>query len=557
MPTGETRPGRELVWVAVLFVALTLGLAYPLSVHPGSTVLPFGGDTRLFLWTIGWDVHAISHRPWAVFDANIFSPERLTLAYSENCLGSALVAAPFLWMTRNPVLAMNAVVLISCVLCGVGTYFLARQLGLSKASSLVAALIFGFAPPRFLRLGQLHLAPVQWIPFSLAYLHRYFSTAHSKDLKLASLFFALQVITSGHAGLFLIVAILCLVLWRSLRREPVQIARVPHDLGFAGLACLGLVILLMVPYLVVRQEQAWVRTLDEARAWSPNAASFIESPAHAHRLLQSVLGWHTTRAKAALFPGILPLLLAPFGIWAAFRDRETRARTGPYLLIALVSFWLALGPDYGLYALAYQLPASNFVRVPSRYFTLTLLALAILAAGGFDAIARRLRAPAATALAILVCVLLPVEFAVLPLGVATYDRALPAADRWLAGRPAPFVVAEVPVINPRDEAMANSRQSIYMMHSTAHWQKTVHGYSGFEPPGHSVLYRELLEFPDGQSLERLREFDVDYVVVHETYYRPGEWPEVRARLTAAASQLTLVYNDGESRVYSLKPTSSR
>ena len=193
------------------------------------------------------------------------------------------------------------------------------------------------------RLAQIHLATVQWIPFSLAYLHRYFSTAHSKDLKLASLFFALQVITSGHAGLFLIVAIVCLVLWRSLRREPVQMARVPHDLGFAGLACLGLAILLMVPYLVVRQEQAWVRTLDEARAWSPNAASFIESPAHAHRLLQSVLGWHTTRAKAALFPGVLPLLLAPFGIWAAFRARETRAGAGPYLLIVLASF----GPSAG------------------------------------------------------------------------------------------------------------------------------------------------------------------------------------------------------------------
>jgi len=200
--------------VTALFVALTLGLAYPLSVHPATTVLPMGGDTRLFLWMLGWDVHALTHRPWAVFDANIFAPERLTLAYSENCLGSALIAAPFLWLTRNPVLAMNAVVLLSCVLCGVGGYLLGRQLGLSRGGSLVAGVIFAFAPPRFLRLGQVHLAPVQWIPFCLLYLDRYFQSARPRDLKIAAAFFAVQVLTSGHAGLFLIVAIGCLVAWR-------------------------------------------------------------------------------------------------------------------------------------------------------------------------------------------------------------------------------------------------------------------------------------------------------------------------------------------------------
>lgn len=552
MASGGRPPRKEFVWVTALFTVLTLLLTYPLSLHPGSTVLPLGGDTRLFLWTIGWDVHAFTHQPWAIFDANIFAPERLTLAYSENCLGSAVFAAPFLWVASNPVLAMNAVVLLSCVLCGLGTYLLARQLGMSRGASLIAGSIFAFAPPRFLRLGQLHLAPVQWVPFCLAYLDRYFSDGRSRDLKLAVLFFALQAMTSGHAGLFLIVAIGCVVLWQIARREPLRLTSLPRDLGVVGFASLALVVLLMVPYLVVRQEQAWVRTLDEARLWSPNAASFLESPSHVHRALQSVLGWHHERAKAALFPGVLPLLLAPFGLWAAFGTSPSRRRIGAYVLVALVSFWLALGPDYGLYAVAYKLPASNFIRVPSRYATLTLLSLAVFAAAGFDYLGRSMASRARVAAAAASVLWLAFEFAVVPLGTAPYDRGLPEADRWLASRPSPFVVAEVPVIDGKDEARANSRQSIYMMHSTAHWQKTVHGYSGYEPPEHTALYRELLAFPDDASLARLRRFGVTYVVVHESYYSPGEWTRVREALGKYPSELVLLYNDQQARIYAFK-----
>ena len=43
-----------------------------------------------------------------------------TLAYSENLLGSAVLAAPVLWWSANPVLAMNLVELVSCALCGIG-----------------------------------------------------------------------------------------------------------------------------------------------------------------------------------------------------------------------------------------------------------------------------------------------------------------------------------------------------------------------------------------------------------------------------------------------------
>ncbi|HWX25646.1 MAG TPA: hypothetical protein VN083_11410, partial [Vicinamibacteria bacterium] len=189
------------VLVVGLFVLLTAVLTYPLSLHPASCAQALSADTRLFLWTLSWDVHALLTQPFRLFDANIFYPERHTLAYSEHLLGSALLGAPFLLATGNPVLALNVVVLLSCVLSGLGAFLLARRTGASREGAVIAGVIFAFAPPRFFRLGQLHLAAVQWIPFSLAALHAYATTKGPRHLVWAASFFTLQCLASGHGGL--------------------------------------------------------------------------------------------------------------------------------------------------------------------------------------------------------------------------------------------------------------------------------------------------------------------------------------------------------------------
>src|SRR5438552_16449983 len=136
--------GRRITLVVLV---LTLVLAYPLTVHPATTMLPLGSDTNLFLWMLQWDVHALTHRPLSIFDANIYYPYHHTLAYAENLIGSALIAAPVLWVTANPVLALNVVALLSCVLCGAGVYLLARRVGVSPLGAALAGIIFAFAPP--------------------------------------------------------------------------------------------------------------------------------------------------------------------------------------------------------------------------------------------------------------------------------------------------------------------------------------------------------------------------------------------------------------------------
>src|SRR5947209_1554911 len=199
---------------AALYLALTILLTYPLSITADRTPPADDPDGHLFMWTLAWDAHAFVHQPWSIFDANIFYPNRNSLAYSENLIGSAFFAAPVLWITGNPVLAVNVVSLLSCMLCGLGAYVLARRVGLSAAAAVLTGLVFAFSPPRFFRFSQLHLTAVQWIPFTLASLHAYFERGRKRDLRLAIAFFTLQVLTSGHGGVFAAVAILLMLAYR-------------------------------------------------------------------------------------------------------------------------------------------------------------------------------------------------------------------------------------------------------------------------------------------------------------------------------------------------------
>ena len=60
---------------------LTFVLAYPLSVTADRTLPADDPDGHLFMWTLAWDAHAFVHQPLAIFDANIFYPNRNSLAY--------------------------------------------------------------------------------------------------------------------------------------------------------------------------------------------------------------------------------------------------------------------------------------------------------------------------------------------------------------------------------------------------------------------------------------------------------------------------------------------
>jgi hypothetical protein len=638
--------------VLLAFAALTLLLTYPLSTNPGGRVLAIAADTDLFIWSLAWDAHALVTQPLALFDANIYYPQARTLAYSENLLGGAIFSAPVWWVTGNPVLAMNVAALASCVLCGAGAWLLARRLGLGPSAAFLGGVIFAFAPPRFLRLPQLHLTMIQWVPFTLAFLHSYLDTGRRRDLRLAMLFFSLQALSSGHGAVFAALAGGALVVYRVVLGEPLDLVRRMKDLGIAGAALLLPALLVMLPYLAVQREMQLRRSLEDASTWSVSAVSFLASPTHVHEFL---LSRFTSRrindeAWAYLFPGYLPLLLAAvaliplrreatprlfygsatsraalalevvtvgavavlvsviafgpvrwrFGDWTILSVRDVgraaallvgaaaaravlvrrvpldiagridrwRDRTRNwralrrsdarifYALLGLATLWLSAGPPIGLWPAVYWLPGFNFIRVASRFTLLGMLCLAMLAGFGFERLAAALPVRRRRIVAAAACALLLVEFADVPLGTSPYRVQPPPADVWLNGQPKPFSVVELP-IPTAGEGGEERRQTAFMLHSMAHWQKTVHGYSGLRPPLHYELFRQLRLFPDDATITRLAALGVDYAVVHLDLYPAGEWPMVEERLRRYEDVLKLVYSDETARVYAISASAHR
>jgi hypothetical protein len=244
-----------------------------------------------------------------------------------------------------------------------------------------------------------------------------------------------------------------------------------------------------------------------------------------------------------------------FGIGLRWFTARRQAATTFYALLVLFGIWLTLGPPFGLWPWVYWLPGFNFIRAASRFMLLAMLGLSVLAGAGFDWVTRSLAASSRLAAAAVVAVLLSAEFAV-PLEVVPYRIVIPAADQWLARQRTPFTVAEVPLPDLTQVGAFEGRQAQYMLHSTAHWQKTVHGWSGLLPPGHFELFTRMTRFPDEESLRLLQEFGVDYVVVHTDLYLPDERAEIGRRLDAYAGRLELRYSDDTGRVYALTPHSA-
>ncbi len=562
-PVGTVGPWKP---VLLLYAVLTILFTWPLGRDPFGTVLAVGPDANLFMWTLGWNVHAFLAQPLALFDANIYYPFANTLAYSENLIGSAVFAAPVIWATGNLALALNLVEMLSVVLCAMGAYVLARRMGLTPLAACLAGLIFAFSPARFFRTGQLHQGPVQWIPFGLASLHAYLGGGRRRDLWLACAFFSLQALTSGHGAAFITLAYALLIVHHIAARRPVDLMRRVRDFGVTGLALLAPSALLYLPYRRAQAEMGLRRSLEN---WVVTPESFIASPAHVHQWLLAQFSRTPVAdtASAFLFPGYLPLALALAAaviIWPrravhtgpagaaheAIGPPVAAARGGAMLAVA--GWWLALGPPVGIWPLVYDWPGLSFVRVPSRFLVVGILGLSLLAAFGAERVFDRVRPRARRPLAFAMGLWLVIEFAAFPLQVVPAPGAPPAADRWLASLTGPVVVAELPLADPRHAGAFERRQTEVMLHTTAHWHKTVHGYSGIRPPFHDALYGIMQSFPDEACLDRLREVGVTHIVVHPDWYAGGEWPSVQERIQARRDRLRLRFSSPGGRVYELR-----
>src|SRR5262245_60840958 len=144
------------VWRALgLSAALAVIHTWPLSAAPWRLSLNYHADAQLNAWIISWIAHTLPASPAHLFDANIFAPERATLAYSDPLIVPALLVAPVRWLGGSPVLAFNLATIVGLTLTAWSAWFVAWRWTGSSRAALVAGALAAFNVHVLTRLAHL------------------------------------------------------------------------------------------------------------------------------------------------------------------------------------------------------------------------------------------------------------------------------------------------------------------------------------------------------------------------------------------------------------------
>ena len=318
---------REKLAVLGLMAGLATLMTWPLAQSPATAINDFG-DPLLNAWILWWVVKAVFTPGLALFDAPIFHPAPLTLAYSEHILVSSLTAAPLLWLGADALLASNFVFWLSFVLAGFGAYLLGWELTQNRGAALVCALAFAFAPYRFGHLGHLQMQTAHFMPLVLLYLHRWARSGRWAHALLFGLFWLLQVLSCGYYALFISLAVGLFLLyyglsqgwWREFRRWK-QLAAV----------ALGLALVvgpLFLPYAQVKKEMGFVRSQATAAGFAATPEHYLAAPPA--NLLYGQGSAHFRAAEGELFLGLVLSGLVLVGLARPRTERTPRPAGGPW-----------------------------------------------------------------------------------------------------------------------------------------------------------------------------------------------------------------------------------
>jgi len=481
------------------YTALALLVFRPTPFELTHTSPAFQGvadDALLLMWATSHVSRALFHDPLHLFDAGIFHPAKLTLAYSDHMIGEALVGLPIWLTTGNPLLEYNLLVLASYVLGAAAAFAYARELGTSRAGAAAAGLVFAFTPYRFHSPLWLQVLFTPLVPLALLAWLRFVRTRALGPWLVWVACWTLHGLMGLYLALYFAVVMGVLVLVASAT------APAPRDRRLVlGLLAAPVVVGLLLaptlwPYAMLRGTPGHLRTF----GLDTQPQFFLPGPGTASARL---LG---TEMLGRFGPGLSVWALALVGLFAT-RTRATSAglpssfvrRT--HLVGLAVTLALVLVPI----GLQQRLPGFDMIRATNRAFYLTLFFVAVLVGEGVDRLVAGRRGRLATLVVGLGLVadmgLPPRERLTLP----TAD-ALPASYRWLRDLP------DDPVIY--DQANGPEPLARTMYFQIFHRKRMPTGYAGFWNPATNYVVHRLNRFPAPEGVRLLRTLDVGWVLRH-------------------------------------------
>jgi hypothetical protein len=319
--------GPLTAWRATaVYVVAALAMSWPLALQIHSAMAGDLGDPLLNAWILAWGSEHFTallggdlgaYARW--WNANIFHPSPLTLAYSEHLTPQILMGLPVWWLTRNVLLVYNLTYLASIVLSGLGTFLLVRELTGRPRAALVAGLFFAFVPYRIAQTPHLQVLWSQWMPFTLYAFRRYLEFGRPRALAGAVAALLAQQLSCGYYLIYFSPFVALYLVWEITARRRWHDWRLLGALGAAAVVDVAIAWPFFAPYLELRVQGGPPRSINEVARFSADTTAYFRTH-EANRVWGRWLP-SLRRPENELFPGLLPVALAAVGIAAMARTR--------------------------------------------------------------------------------------------------------------------------------------------------------------------------------------------------------------------------------------------
>ena len=389
---------------------LTLWFTWPLVALLRSHVPGRSVDAEQFLWAFWWFREALITRHISPFSTTmLYYPDGVSLRYFTTNSFHALLSIPFQTLL-GLVPTFNLIGLAVFVTACLGMAWLAWDVTGSRAGALLAGVAFAFGPTQIFhwRVGQYNMLSVEFLPLYILALRRLLRSpgwnwrgilATAVTLVCAALCEWQFVI---YLGLYSLLAVGA-ALWNAPRewRRTLPPAIVAGALALAVLLPYVVPMLRELggdnPYMLRKEIDTIYHSADVAEFFLPNPVSPIWG------------AWAQRATDALSAPGIIATVVSTSYVMLALAllGALTNWRAARFWALVGALFWvLSLGPrlkwfgaqtDIPLpYLALFQLKIVQITRFPARYFMISEICLAVLAAFG---VATLLRAGASGALA--------------------------------------------------------------------------------------------------------------------------------------------------------------
>lgn len=542
---------KHFVLAGAFFLLLALWFTYPLVLDfTKSIVGGTQGDGIYFVWLVRWyQGFFTGENAHIFFNPMMNYPQGWNLSTTDTSLAALVPSIPFS-MALGPVAGYNVGMWLSFVFSGLAMYAWVYRHTQSQAASLLAGTIYAFYPNRIAHYaaGHLNLSATAWFPLYFMGLYEVLNSRQRFNwpwMLLCAVSLGLIAFTSMYYLLFTLLITVVFVggyllieqrgqLWRYLKQSATWLRA-----GLTALLSAPFLYMALRPFLSLAGQGGLAdRSVDYMNEYAASLTDFL-APASNHFLWGGWISAIFDRSQwieGSLYIGAitLGLLILAFAWKKDLANKPLLYISGLAMLAALV---IAMGPHLhwerdlvlingqrvplpGLLLYNY-VPFFAKMRAIMRMGIFTLLFAAFVAGLGADLLLQRIRPQWRTwAAAGLIALALFDFYPGTYFGQIKTVEARPV-DHWLAQQPGEGAVVQMPFSRSIDQEQ--------VFYALTHKKPFTGGFfNANQTSQFQYLAPILARFPDEYSVETLREYKVEFIVIDPSNY--PDFPGLQATL---------------------------